>query len=62
MKKGTRGRVPFGLISAPAAAVVPKSCRRGAGCVRSRGYLRFFFAFFATFFFAVFFMLRILLR
>ena len=61
MKKGTRGRVPSGLIAAP-ATVVPKSRRRGAGCVRSRGYLRFFFAFFATFFFAVFFMLRILLR
>ena len=60
MKKGTRGRIPSGLIAAP-ATVVPKSRRRGAGCVRSRSYLRFFFAFFA-FFFAVFFILRILLR
>ncbi len=60
MKKGTRVRVPSWLIAAP-ATVVPKSRRRGAGCVRSQGYLRFFFAFFA-FFFAVFFILRILLR
>ena len=60
MKKGTRVRVPSRLIAAP-ATVVPKSRRRGAGCVRSQGYLRFFFAFFA-FFFAVFFILRILLR
>ena len=53
MKKGTRVRVPSRLIAAP-ATVVPKSRRRGAGCVRSRGYLRFFFA--------VFFILRILPR
>ena len=53
MKKRTRVRVPSRLIAAP-ATVVPKSRRRGAGCVRSRGYLRFFFA--------VFFILRILPR